>query len=115
MSMPRRRAIEERTWSRSSISPSISLDLRTSSVRVSSIGFGAELEAERLHAADQPPLPVADGGQRSASASGSSELRPILAVHGCRLSFSAPYAEIIAVIRRKGNDNLRTLRGEYSW
>ena len=64
MSMPRRRAIEERTCHASSCSPSISLDLRTSSVKDLQDGFGAELEAEPLHAADQSPLVMPYRGQR---------------------------------------------------
>jgi hypothetical protein len=64
ISMPRRRAIEDRTCSASSFSPSISLLLSTSAVRVSQHSLLAEVEAEGFHMADQPALPVADVGER---------------------------------------------------
>ena len=81
MSMPRRRAIEERTWSRSSFSPSISLDLMTSSVRLCSDGLAAELKAEGLHAADQPALPWRTAARRlGQSFLAPAEMRPCLAL-----------------------------------
>jgi hypothetical protein len=56
--MPSRRAIEERTWSLSSFSPSISLDFMTSSVRVWSTAALRSEKPRPSRAPDQPALPM---------------------------------------------------------
>ena len=58
MSIPSRRAMEERTCLRSSCSPSISLDFNFFGQGLQH-GFGAEVEAEAFHASYEPALMVA--------------------------------------------------------
>ncbi len=63
MSMPRRRAMDERTWPASSFSPSISLLLRTSAVRVCRTASCRRSKSQRLHVPDQAALPVTHRGE----------------------------------------------------
>jgi hypothetical protein len=75
------------------------------------------MEAKRLHAADEPPLPQPDGGQlfgkpvRIPVESGPiGQLMDIR--HGHTSAFSVPFAEIMAGIRRIGKVILRLPCGE---
>jgi len=58
MSIPSRRATEERTWLMSSFSPSISLLFENIFSQGLQHCFLLQLEAEAFHAANQPTLPV---------------------------------------------------------
>ncbi len=62
--MPRRRAIEERTWAASSFSPSILARFENVKRESFQLGFLLEREPEAFHAAQQSPLAVAYLGQR---------------------------------------------------
>ena len=64
MSIPSRRATDERTWSASSFSPSISLLFKHVFGERAENGLLSDPEAERLHLADQAPLQVPGCGQR---------------------------------------------------
>ena len=55
--------MEERTWSLSRISPSISLDFSDVLGQGVEDGLLAEPEAEAFHPADQPSLPVTHRGE----------------------------------------------------
>ena len=86
----------------------------TSSVSVWRTASARKLEAQRFHASDQAPLPVTHFGQ----ASGQPLLfpakpGPVLVIVDILTLFSAPFAENIAVIRRKGKNNLRIICGDY--
>ena len=94
MSMPRRRAIEERTCCPSSASPSISLLLSTSSVRVSSVASRLKIEAERLHASSETALSIPYVSQRPGQAAlVPMEVGPSRDARRC--IFSASFADII--------------------
>ena len=63
ISIPKRRAIEERTWAGSRISPSISLDVRDIPGKGLKDGFVPQRKAKAFHSSDQPTLPMPNGRQ----------------------------------------------------
>ena len=94
ISMPRRRAIDERTWSRSSFSPSISLDLMTSSVSV--CRTASARTGSRGPPCGRPNAPAGAAHRRGARrcARGPSENPASPSVHGysSEVLFAAPCA-----------------------
>ena len=112
MSMPRRRASDERTCSASRFSPSISLRLDHVLGQGLQHGLAAKLKPKRLHPADQPALPVPDGRERFLKRLViPGELRPVVQFMDVAGIISASPAEIMPVIRRKGK-NIRRMYAE---